>query len=346
MSKKTKILCISLGSIGQRHLRNTRALLPDAEIAVFRQYTRADSVVPEGANKLLSSMDEALQFAPDAVIISSPASEHIKNALPFLDNDIPLFIEKPLADNSEEIANFLKAAKHAKGFVMLGYVLRFLPALHVIRSLLADGTLGKVHTARIEVGQYLPDWRPESDYREGVSAQKKLGGGALLELSHEIDYATWLFGFPSSLQSSRETLSALEIDVEDSAHITMEYPDKRVAIQLDFLQRVANMAVQIVTEKGTLYADLIKETLHFITPEAPDGVTIDANPLPNGNDIYLRQFDFFFAKSLGNYQPKYDESVDFTEYSDVMHAASVLKLVDLAKEASDKGQRQLFNPVD
>ena len=45
-----------------------------------------------------------------------------------------------------------------------------------------------------EVGQYLPDWRPGTDYKSGVSAQKDLGGGALLELSHELDYLQWFFG--------------------------------------------------------------------------------------------------------------------------------------------------------
>ena len=115
---------------------------------------------------------------------------------------------------------------------MVGYVLRFLPALHAIRQHLTDGLLGQVHTARVEVGQYLPDWRPGSDYRQGVSGQDKLGGGALLELSHEIDYATWLFGWPQSLQCSRARLSPLEIDVEDSAHVLLEYPGKRISLHM------------------------------------------------------------------------------------------------------------------
>ncbi len=335
-----KVLCISLGSIGKRHLRNARTLLPDAQIAVYRQHTRDDDSVPEHANIMLRSMDEALSFEPDVVLISSPASEHINNATAFAKQNIPMFIEKPLAANSKGIESFVQACKASTGFIMVGYVLRFLPALHAIRALIENNTLGTVHTARIEVGQYLPDWRPDSDYRAGVSAQEKLGGGALLELSHEIDYATWLFGWPKSLQCSRAKLSNLEIDVEDSAHILMEYPNKNVSVQLDFLQRTANMAVQIVAEKGTLYADLIKEELTFVSPEHPTGKKLDCEKLPNGNDIYLRQFDVLFHKSLKGYTPKYSHTAAFSEWANVESAAHVLQIVDLAKKASDTGTRQ------
>lgn len=337
-----KILCISLGSIGKRHLRNARTLLPEATIAVYRQHTRENSPAPEGANMLLSSFEEAIAFAPDAVLISSPASEHVANALPFVQKNIPLFIEKPLAARAEALGAFPAACAASKGFIMVGYVLRFLPALHAIKAYVESGLLGKVHTARIEVGQYLPDWRPADDYRKGVSAQEKLGGGALLELSHEIDYATWLFGFPQSLQCSRAQLSDLEIDVEDSAHILMEYPDKRIALQLDFLQRNANMAVQIVGEKGTLMADLIKEELTLISPEHAQGKRLQAEKLPNGNDIYLRQFDAFFARAIAGYAPRYEQSKDFASFATIASATSVLELVDAAKKASDTGTRQPF----
>ncbi len=344
MTTQPKILCISLGSIGKRHLRNARTLLPDAQIAVWRQHSAAGSV-PEGANHMLASMEEALAFAPDAVIVSSPASEHVANALPFVERNIPLFVEKPLAARADTLRNFAQQCNASRGFVMVGYVLRFLPALHAIKKLITEGALGEVYTARIEVGQHLPDWRPDSDYREGVSAQAKLGGGALLELSHEIDYATWLFGWPSALQCSRSRLSKLEIDVEDSAHMLMEYPGKRVAVQLDFLQRVANMAVQIVGANATLEADLIKEEITLITPEHPEGKRAECEKLPDGNDIYLRQFDFFFAKALAGYKPRYPHTARFDQWASVDSAERVLELVDLAKKASDTGARQTVHFV-
>ena len=339
-STSPRILCISLGSIGKRHLRNARALLPDARIAVWRQHTPADGAVPEGADLTAASLEEALDFAPDAVLVSSPASEHVANARPFAQRHVPLFLEKPLAARGEGLGDFPALCRASRGFTMVGYVLRFLPALHALRQALRDGVVGQVHTARVEVGQYLPDWRPASDYREGVSGQDKLGGGALLELSHEIDYATWLFGWPDTLQCSRSRLSALKIDVEDSAHLLLEYPSRRVSLQLDFLQRVANMAVQVVGSNGTLMADLVREELRLITPAQPEGALLEAPKLPNGNDLYMRQFDFFFSRAIAGYPPVYAQTSGFADWASVDSAADVLRLVDLAKTASDSGSRQ------
>ena len=61
-------------------------------------------------------------------------------------------------------------------------------------DLMQNKIVGKILSVRCEVGQFLPSWRPNIDYRESVSARKALGGGALLELSHEIDYLMWIFG--------------------------------------------------------------------------------------------------------------------------------------------------------
>lgn len=341
----TRILCVSFGSIGQRHVRNTRALLPDAEIGLYRQHTPMTDV-PQGIDKVLPSLEAALAFEPDAVIVSSPASEHCMNALPFLERNIPVFLEKPLAEASSDAANDVARLGATRGFLMIGYVLRFLPALHAIKALIDNGELGKVHTAQVEVGQYLPDWRPASDYRTGVSAQAKLGGGALLELSHEIDYSTWLFGWPQAVQCSSSRLSELEIDVEDSATLVLEYPDKRVTLQLDFLQRVASMAVKIVGEKATLKADLMAEDITLYAPDCPGGRNAPCEKLPNGNDIYLRQFDFFFSQALAGYAPVYADSSTFSQWSNAEHALNVLRLVDLAKSASTTGHRQPFTPLD
>lgn len=345
MAEKKKILMISLGSIGKRHLRNARALLPDAEIAVYRQHTKGMDDVPEGADVLFDNADAAFAFAPDAVMISSPASEHVKNALPFIAAGIPVFVEKPLADKTDDLDDFVCTVERSSAFVMVGYVLRFLPILHDIRKILQDGTLGDVRTAHVQVGQYLPDWRPDSDYRSGVSAQKSLGGGALLELSHEIDYTTWLFGLPDSLMCSADTLSDLEIDVEDSAHIVFEYRKglkKNVMLQLDFLQRTAHMGLQIVGSKATLQADLIKEKAVLYAPECPDGKPLDLACAKDGNEIYMRQFDFFFARAFDDYAPKFEETKGFDQYVDAVHAAKVMALVDLAKTSSAQGRRLPF----
>ncbi|MGM7313881.1 hypothetical protein ACOI3P_29990, partial [Acinetobacter baumannii] len=54
--------------------------------------------------------------------------------------------------------------------VAVGYCLRYLPSAQKVKQILQEGILGTLYNAFIEIGQYLPDWRPTKDYRETVSA--------------------------------------------------------------------------------------------------------------------------------------------------------------------------------
>lgn len=334
-----RILLISFGSIGRRHLRNCRTLLPNAEIGLFRHCKPKDETLPDGVALQVYTLDDALAFTPEAVIVSAPASKHVELSTPFIDQGISVFIEKPLESSFDKLSGFSQLVERASGFVMVGYVLRFLPMLVHIKRLLNENVLGDVRTALIQTGQYLPDWRPSGDYRTGVSAQKALGGGVLLELSHELDYASWLFGMPTSLQASCGKISDLEIDVEDSAHVLFEYPKKRVAIQIDFLQRVARMGLQIIGSEATLEADLIKETANIYSADHPDGKSVDGPSSADGNEVYLRQFDVFFAKAFSHYECQFRGSRENVDWATVERSEQVVRLVDAAKTANSEGRR-------
>jgi predicted dehydrogenase len=122
----------------------------------------------------------------------------------------------------------------------------------------------------------------------------------------------------------------------------LEYarPDKRVLVQLDFLQRTAHMAVRAVGTEGTLEADLVRGTARILAPGDREGAPLEAEILPDGNALYLRQFDFFFAQSVPGYRPAYAGTRGFTDWVDLESAAAVLELVDAARRADARGERQ------
>ena len=82
-----------------------------------------------------------------------------------------------------------------------------------------EGLIGKLVEADFYCGSWLPDWRPNLDYRESVSSQRALGGGVLLELSHEIDMAQYLLGTFEPCSARLHQTGLLEIDVEDQAEL-------------------------------------------------------------------------------------------------------------------------------
>jgi len=260
-----RILIVGFGSIGKRHLRLARELLPHAEIGVLRH--KAESVVPEGADFMFTTMSEALIFSPNLAIIASPASFHLSHAIPLAEAGIHLLIEKPISTTSEGIEDLTEACKNQNVVISIGYNFRFLKSLQEFKSIIDSEMIGSIWSVRCEVGQYLPSWRPDGDYRKGVSAQNFLGGGALLELSHEIDYLRWIFGEVDWVQATLTKQSDLEIDVEDTAHLFIGFAAKDsgrqilASVNLDFIRHDTTRICTVIGKLGSLRWNGIGGTL-------------------------------------------------------------------------------------
>jgi len=326
-----KILLISKGSIGQRHYLNLKKLVPRSIIKILRTKNKNN----KSSNEV--NEEQAKSFNADLILINSPASKHFYHYKKFYNQKKSFFIEKPIESS---IKNINKSFLNKKNnFTMVGYVLRFDNILLKIKKLILEKKYGETKLVDIKVGQYLPDWRINKDYTKSVSAQKKLGGGALLELSHEIDYATWIFGFPKKIFGITKKISNLKIDVEDVATLIFEYPKKIIQISLDFLQQVPKMEIKIICERGTIYADLIKQKLTLFNKKSPNGKKIRFQKFKNSNEIYLYQMDFLLFKSFKNYQPKFNSTKKFNQFSTINSAYKVLKLIDKIKSSNKKNKK-------
>jgi predicted dehydrogenase len=254
-----RILIVGLGSIGKRHLKIARDFLPTADIRILRH--KPNNEIPEHSNGCFFNIEDAIAFSPTMAVIASPAPFHIVTAQKLAEAGVHLFIEKPLSTSQDGVVQLIKACQKQRTVILTGYNLRFLPSLQRFRNFLNQGVIGKVLSVRCQIGQYLPSWRPESDYRFSVTANQKLGGGALLELSHEIDYIRWIFGEVEWVASILSRQSNLEIDVEDVAHLILGFTP-----QLDGYQLIATLNLDLfrhdttreciaIGEKGSLRWD-------------------------------------------------------------------------------------------
>lgn len=251
-----RILIVGLGSIGTRHLKIARNLFPDADIRVLRH--QECQSIPEYADGCFSTIEQAVAFSPQIAVIANPAPFHILVARRLADAGVHLLIEKPLSSSVNGVPQLIEACQKQGSVLMTGYNLRFLPSLQRFHNLLLDNAIGRVLSVRCEIGQYLPTWRPNTDYRESVSARRKLGGGVLLELSHELDYLRWIFGEVEWVKATLSRQSALEIDVEDTAHLILGFvpaDDKFQLIgtvNLDFIRHDTTRSCTAIGENGTL----------------------------------------------------------------------------------------------
>ncbi len=230
--------------------------MPNADIRVMRH--QASTSIPEGADGSFSSMEEAIQFAPHLAVIANPATYHIPVAQQLAEAGVHLLVEKPLSASLEGVEHLIDTCRVIGTVLMTGYNLRFLPSLQRFRDLLLDHAIGRVISVRCEIGQFLPSWRPDTDYRYSASALQKLGGGALLELSHELDYLRWIFGEVDWVKATLSKQSNLEIDVEDTAHLILGFDAEADGSQLigtvnlDFIRHDTIRQCTAIGENGTL----------------------------------------------------------------------------------------------
>ena len=247
-----------------------RRVLPDAEIAVLRRPDSHDDV-PAGIVRL-DALDAACAFAPEAAVIASPAPFHVATATRLAETCAHLLIEKPISDRMDGLDALLATAAARRTVVQVGYCLRFDPSLAAAHAAVAEGRIGRVLTIRAEVGQYLPDWRPGSDYRTGVSARAALGGGALLELSHEIDLVRWFGGPVETVRARTARLGGLEMDAENCADLLLDHTNGvHSTVHLDMLQRKPVRHCRVVGTEGTVEWDGIAHAARLFRAGTGDG---------------------------------------------------------------------------
>ena len=122
-----RVLIVGHGSMGRRHLRLARGLLPNADIRVLRHQVTGE--VPEFSNGCFFSIEEAITFAPQIAVIANPAPFHIATAQALANVGVNLLIEKPLSDSLNGVRQLLKTCEKNSIVLLTGYNLRFLPSL-------------------------------------------------------------------------------------------------------------------------------------------------------------------------------------------------------------------------
>ncbi|MDQ6674787.1 MAG: Gfo/Idh/MocA family oxidoreductase [Chloroflexota bacterium] len=288
-----RALVVGLGSIGRRHARNWAAL-GLGPLSVCRRITSETREALGVEAREFSDLDAALNEQPDAVLVTNPTSLHVETACKALRAGAHVFLEKPLGHSMDGVVEMLGQARDRKRQLMVGYNLRFHPGLHRIKELLTERAVGRVVSARVEAGEYLPDWHPWEDYRHAYSARRDLGGGPVLTFSHELDAACWLLGAPSRVIGMATQASSLEIDTEDTAEIVLQFADGRLAsVHVDFVRRPPRRSLEVVGENGVLRWEYDEGRVLHYSPPTRQWRVEEGDPRFERNDMFLDELRHF-----------------------------------------------------
>ncbi|RPF75009.1 MAG: gfo/Idh/MocA family oxidoreductase [Rickettsiales bacterium TMED289] len=285
-------LVVGTGNIAKRHISNLKKLFQNATVGNISSTEK--KIKNSEADIVYESLLEAKNKVKNFVIIASPSSHHLIIALPFMKKNIPLLIEKPISNKFKVNKSIEKYLLKNESIIDVGYNFRFNDCLNKFKEIIDKKKLiGNFYSVIAEVGQFLPDWRENIDYKKSVTANRNLGGGVLLELSHELDYLSWIFGKFDNVYCKSSNSGLLEIDVEDNIDAILSTKNNQtINLHMDFLQRAMKRKCTVHGEKGTITLDLIKNNIIFNGPNN-EVKTIYEKLDYDKNEMYLNMILYF-----------------------------------------------------
>lgn len=288
---KLKFLIVGLGSIGKRHIRNLIKLKVSPS-NIFGFDIREDRINESkklGINNFLKKIEDIKYGDFHGAFICSPTSLHISQAIILAKKKINLFIEKPLDKNLKNIKKLISIQKREKIKILIMYPFRFSSHAIKFKELSKNSELGKALFFRGEFSEYLPDWHPWEDYRSFYMAKKSLGGGSILDQSHILDMAHFIFGdFKEILGCFNAKVSPLNVRADDMAEIIIKTRSGLTgSIHQDMFGRKHKKYMEIYFENGNLFWDVYKLSVTMFNARTKKSKTFSFGT--DHNKMYINQ---------------------------------------------------------
>ena len=335
-----KVLVVGTGSIGRRHTANLQAL--GADVSTYSY----GGIRLKGVKSVMD-LDLALQSDFDAVVVANNTNEHMDVSMKAALKGKHLFIEKPLATNLKGSEFLYEIAQRMGLVVEVGFMLRTHPNLIWIKQALADGVLGDLMYIYAAVGQWLPDWRPNSDYRTSYSAYRARGGGVIYDLIHELDLVYWLAGEVSEVSAMSRYVKSLAIETEAIAQIGLRFKTGVLAqVHLDYVRPGYGRKLEIVGSNGVLSWDYLTNKVFFTRGADPEEIVHSVEEGYERNIMFKTHMGLFLdrinKKSLDAISPLND-SIEVLKIALACHKSAEKHCWVLPSEISNSFEPKMMD---
>lgn len=308
---KLNVCFIGIGSIAKRHIKNLSEICNEKGIELHIDALRHSKKFNVEECEKIGIEKNYFRFNQidkiyDIVFITNPTELHLEAMIESKNIGKNFFIEKPIVSYSQiDKIGLVKLKEDAVYYVACP--LRYNAVIQYIKNNINPKEIISVRSIS---SSFLPEWRKGIDYRSTYSAHKNMGGGVSIDLIHEWDYLTYLFGKPENIHSILGKKSNLEIDSEDCAVYIAEYLDKLVEVHLDYFGRKTIRELMIFTNTDTIIGDIAENKIDFLK----SGKIIDFKE--ERNDFQKRELQHFMDMILNHAEND----------STIEHAVDVLKI--------------------
>jgi predicted dehydrogenase len=203
---------------------------------------------------LLTSPDRLADLGPiDFVDICTPTSSHLAMSLWGLSQGYHVLCEKPVAIDRAEAASLEVAARDAGRVVMPCHQYRFNPVWRRVKQWLDDGVIGRWHLAEFRVYRLGADPGVGHDNVPWRGRRADGRGGVLLDHGTHLIYELLdVAGPPRAVRAWTGRLRHASYDVEDTAQLLFEYPDRMATMFLTWAARRRETEIRFIGERGSI----------------------------------------------------------------------------------------------
>ena len=327
-----RVLVIGYGSIGKRHTNNLMKL-SKIELSICSKNKETIQLERKGV-KIYTSINKALKKKFDVGFICNETNLHIETAIKLAKNNQHIFLEKPLSNSLKNISILFKLINKKKLITMIGCNMRFHEGIKLMKELLDKQEIGKIISASVENGSYMPSWHPNEDYRLSYASRKKLGGGVVLTQIHEIDYLYWFFGKVSEVFAITGKMSNLDIDVEDYCESLLKFKNNVIVnLHLDYFQRPAKRTCKIIGTEGQILWNWENNHVQIYKNNNKKWITKKIDKKMDRNKMYIDELKYFLDCVNKNIIPM----------NSIIDAIEPQKISLAIKESAKKGQKIKLN---
>ena len=218
MKKKIKITVVGIGLMGSQHLKAIKFSKKAKLHSIVDINKKSIAFAKKFKVPFYSSPKELLKNKkPDAVIVATPNHFHEKHTINFLNEKIPVLLEKPISNNISNAKKIIQSSKKNKTELLIGYHRRHNNIVSKVKKRIKNGSLGKIVAANVMCWLYKnKEW-----YKEKWRIKK--GGGPLgINLVHDIDLICYLLGTITHVQATTSN-KIRKYDVEDTAIVNLTF---------------------------------------------------------------------------------------------------------------------------
>ena len=211
--------------------------------------------------------------------------------------------------------------------------MRFHDGIKLMKELIEKNEIGRIFSAIVENGSFMPDWHPWEDYQNSYASKKQLGGGVVLTQIHEIDYLHWFFGKVDEVFSYTDKLSDLQLDVEDYSGSLLKFKNKIIVeLHLDYFQKPPVRKCKIIGTKGKIIWNWDNNHLQVFKNKQNKFLTKHIDKKYDRNKMYVAELEYFLNCVKKKKIPM----------NNVIEAYEVQKIALAIKNSSKSGKKILL----